>query len=118
MSDNEKYLKPVNTLPPDEARKIRSMGGKARAEKLRERKTLAESIRMVLDERTPEGMTKQEAIVAKCLANVYKSGDIRDIKVLAEILGEIKQTFSAEGVALTINASEEGKRNIEKLMEE
>ena len=47
---------------------------------------------------------------------MFDNPDIRDLKVLAEILGELKQTFDAGGLTLNINASDEGAQNISKLI--
>lgn len=46
---NDKNLKNLNDRPADEARAIRSKGGKARAEKARERETMRDIIRYSLN---------------------------------------------------------------------
>ena len=114
---NEDNLIDLRTRATEEQREIRSKGGKARAAQARERKTIASVLRMVLDEKTPEGMTKQEALISKCITKVYKNGDIRDLKVIAELLGEVRQVIDAQGITLNIIASEQGKDNIEKIMQ-
>lgn len=114
---NDGNLIDLRTRATEEQREIRSKGGKARAAQARERKTIASVLRMVLDEKTPEGMTKQEALISKCITKVYKNGDIRDLKVIAELLGEVKQVIDAQGITLNIIASEQGKDNIEKIMQ-
>lgn len=116
---NDNNLIPVNLRAKDEQREIRSKGGKARAKKMKERKTIAEALKAVLDEPIAKGSrtTKLEGISMKVVKKLFDDPDIRDVKVLAEILGEIKQTINTEGMTLNITATDKGKSNIEKLME-
>ena len=115
----QENLKPFGTLAEDVQREIRSKGGKARAKKMKERKTIAEALRKILDEPIAKGsrQTKLDGISIKVIKKLFDDPDIRDLKALAEILGELKQTINAEGMTLNINASEEGKNNIERILE-
>lgn len=115
---NESNLKPFTTLAEDVQREIRSKGGKARARKIKERKTIAEALRKVLDEPIAKGsrQTRLDGISIKVIRKLFDDPDIRDLKVLAEILGELKQTINAEGLTLNITASDEGRDNIEKII--
>lgn len=117
--DGQENLKPFGTLAEDVQREIRSKGGKARAKKLKERKTIADALRKILDEPIAKGsrQTKLDGISIKVVKKIFDDPDIRDMKVLAEILGELKQTISAEGMTLNITASDEGRESIEKLMQ-
>lgn len=94
------------------------MGGKACAEKRKQRKAMADSLREILEQEVAPGMSRQDAIAVKVLKKIFENPDIRDFKTLAEILGELKTNIATEGLALNITTSEKGKENIEKLMEE
>ena len=115
----QENLKPFGTLAEDVQREIRSKGGKARAKKMKERKTIAEALRKILDEPIAKGsrQTKLDGISIKVIKKLFDDPDIRDLKALAEILGELKQTINAEGLTLNISSSEEGKSNIERILE-
>ena len=115
----QENLKPFGSLAEDVQREIRSKGGKARAKKMKERKTIAEALRKILDEPIAKGsrQTKLDGISIKVIKKLFDDPDIRDRKALAEILGELKQTINAEGMTLNINASEEGKNNIERILQ-
>lgn len=101
---NESNLKPQNTRTPEERKRIAAMGGKASGRRKRERKSIAEALRKVLDEPIAKGsrQTKLDGISIKVIKNLFDNPDIRDLKVLAEILGEIKQTLTTDGDGLTI----------------
>ena len=115
----QENLKPFGTLAEDVQREIRSKGGKARAKKMKERKTIAEALRKILDEPIAKGsrQTKLDGISIKVIKKLFDDPDIRDLKALAEILGELKQTINAEGLTLNILSSEEGKSNIERIID-
>ena len=115
----QENLKPFGTLAEDVQREIRSKGGKARAKKMKERKTIAEALRKILDEPIAKGsrQTRLDGISIKVIKKMFEDPDIRDMKCLAEILGELKQTINAEGMTLNINTSEEGKNNIERILQ-
>ena len=116
---NESNLKPQNTRTPEERKRIAAMGGKASGRRRRERKTIADALRKVLDEPIAKGsrQTRLDGISIKVIKKMFEDPDIRDMKCLAEILGELKQTINAEGMTLNINASEEGKNNIKRILE-
>lgn len=95
---NPQNLKPVTTK--SEARERGRAGGIASGKIRRERKAIAESLRLVLAEQANgDGLTRQELIVAKVVKRLYDEGDIRDLKILADILGENVQTINVTGVA-------------------
>lgn len=104
---NEQNLKPNTDLTPKElserGRKAGIASGKAR----RERKLLADTLRAELAKDAGGGMTKQEYLVAKCLQDLAgKNGKVfpKDLKTLAEVLGELKTNIdlSTEGEGLLI----------------
>lgn len=111
MANNESNLKPFGTLAEDMQREIRSKGGKARAKKLKEQKTIAEALRKVLAEPIAKGsrQTRLDGIAIKTVKKLFDDPDIKDLKTLAEVLGEFKQTIEAKGEGLTIvvNSHEE-----------
>lgn len=75
------------------------MGGKASAMKRRERKTLADALRKVLDEPTEKGsrVTKMDAIAIKSVKALYDKPTMKGLKILAEILGEMEQKVVTDG---------------------
>ena len=116
---NEGNLKPNSERTPKERVELARKAGKASGKKRRERKTIADALRKVLDEPIAKGsrQTRLDGISIKVIKKMFENPDIRDMKCLAEILGELKQTINAEGMTLNINASEEGKNNIERILE-
>lgn len=75
-------------------------GGIASGEVTRERKTIAEMLRKVLDEPLPGNptMTRGEGIVQAIAGRTYKGGKAGDLKVLAEVLGEQVQKIEHKGL--------------------
>ena len=116
---NAGNLKPNTERTPKERVELARKAGKASGRKRRERKTIADALRKVLDEPIAKGsrQTRLDGISIKVIKKMFENPDIRDMKCLAEILGELKQTINAEGMTLNINASEEGKNNIEKILQ-
>ena len=116
---NENNLKPNTERTPSERIELARKAGKASGRRRRERKTIADALRKVLDEPIAKGsrQTRLDGISIKVIKKMFEDPDIRDMKCLAEILGELKQTINAEGMTLNINASEEGKNNIKRILE-
>lgn len=116
---NAGNLKPNTERTPKERVELARKAGKASGRKRRERKTIADALRKVLEEPIAKGsrQTRLDGISIKVIKKMFENPDIRDMKCLAEILGELKQTINAEGMTLNINASEEGKNNIEKILQ-
>lgn len=80
---------------PEEQRNIAVMGGKASGESRRNRRTIAEVMRKVLDE--PMGdtdLTRLDGVVQSTLQNFYKKPSMKGLKILAEILGELEQNVN------------------------
>ena len=100
---------------PGAAERGRS-GGIKSGETRRYNKSIADALRAILAEKIDGDFDKLDAITAKVVKKMFDNPDIRDLKVLAEILGELKQTFDAGGLTLNINASDEGAQNISKLI--
>lgn len=116
---NAGNLKPNTERTPKERVELARKAGKASGRKRRERKTIADALRKVLDEPIAKGsrQTRLDGISIKVIKKMFENPDIRDMKCLAEILGELKQTINAEGMTLNINSSEEGKNNIKRILE-
>ena len=116
---NAGNLKLNTERTPKERVELARKAGKASGRKRRERKTIADALRKVLDEPIAKGsrQTRLDGISIKVIKKMFEDPDIRDMKCLAEILGELKQTINAEGMTLNINASEEGKNNIKRILE-
>lgn len=83
----EANMKPFNTLPPEEARKIQSKGGKARAEKVRERKKIKEDLLIMLDTVMSNGKTTQENWMSALAKNLLK-GDMQTATFVRDTIGE------------------------------
>ena len=84
-------LRPLTTLPPEEAYELRRKGALARAEKIRRRKTLQEALDYLLTKEytNDKGNTATGIeIVAIGLFNKAKAGDTAAIRLLAELVGE------------------------------
>lgn len=111
---NEQNLMPIGELNASLTREQRqanaSKAGKASAAARREHKTIAETLRRLLDEPDEQGVTRMEKLIAKTAHNLYKKGDIKDVKVLAEIMGELKTNVALDGNALVINVKSEAEK--------
>lgn len=101
---NEGNLKPFSTLSESEQREIRRKGGKESGRKRKERKLIADALRKVLDEPLAKGsrQTRLDGLAIRTVKKMFDNPNIKDMKTLAEILGEIKQTITAEGDGLTV----------------
>jgi len=80
-------------------REIQSKGGKVSARKRRERKTIAEALRAVLDEPLAKGSrkTKLDGITMKAIKKMFDDPDIKDLETLSKIIGEFKNTTELTG---------------------
>lgn len=90
------------------------------AAKRKENRKLAEVMRRELEKKAKGGdMTKMEYLVIKAIQD--SSSDrltFRDLHELQKILGEDVKTIDiGDGVSIQINSSDEGKGNIERLLE-
>ena len=109
-------LQPVRSK--EEARERGRAGGVASGAARRERKTLADTLRVVLEEKANDaGLTRREAIVAKVVKRLYDEGDIRDLKILADVLGESEQTINLKGVAPIVAKDAEDAAKIQGLLD-
>lgn len=118
--DGRQNLRPQNTRPPEERRRIAAMGARACNAKKKERQAIADALRAVLDEplNPDTGTTRLQGIAVKVIKKIFDDPDVRDVKVLAEILGELRQVVDTAGIQLNITASPTGQDNIGRLMED
>lgn len=93
---NEQNLISITDRSEEEARAIRSAGGKAKAELYRQKKTIAEVLKGVLDEQNTDGVTKRELIVQSCLKRAFEKGSVQDLERIANICGESVQKVEVE----------------------
>lgn len=79
-----------------EAAECGRKGGIASGESRRNRKTVAEVLRKVLDEPSAanDGTTRLDMIVNSALANFYKKPSMKGLKILTEILGELEENLN------------------------
>lgn len=119
---NEQNLKPFTSdQSHDEAVKNGSKGGVASGKARRGRRMIADIIREILDEPLATGsdQTKLDGISIKAVKKIFDNPDIRDVKILAELLGELKTNpANTNNTILNINSSAEGAKNIRALAED
>lgn len=117
MANNEN-LKPLNQRCKEDAKKIRSKGGKARAAKIKEKKTMREMLNYLLEKeitnRSGEKATTQEAITVSLINQALK-GNVKAWEVIRDTIGEKpKQDINLSTGGLVVQvADEETKKIIE-----
>lgn len=79
---NDENLIPLNKLCKEDARKIQSAGGYARAEKIAKRKTLKEELQLLLE----VGDTQQKGCIA--ILEKFLNGDIKAFETIRDTIGE------------------------------
>lgn len=108
-------LQPVRSK--EEAKERGRAGGIASGKARREQKTIADALRKVLEEPANEtGLTKREAIVARVIHRLRDKGDVYQLKVLADILGESEQTLNIKGVAPIVAKDAQDAEQISDLL--
>lgn len=106
---NEQNLKP-RELSTEEAKRIGSIGGKASVKARRERKTIAECLNAYLDGQTVEGVTRRELLAMSAIKRATEEGRVTDLKVIAELVGELKTAIvDAGGLTIVVKNPEEAK---------
>lgn len=108
---NEKNLKKFKKgdVSHEEAVRRGSLGGKARAKKIKERKTMKEMLEILLDKEITnnkgETATTLEAISVSLIKKAM-SGDVRAFEVLRDTIGQ-KPTDKVEQTSTNININDE-----------
>ena len=122
MALNPQNLKDIRDLDPEKARQIRSMGGKAASEKLRQKRSLREAF-FAIQELDVEGTdgSKKAATDAIALALVRKciKGDLKAIELLWEALygKQAKVDVTSSDGSMSPQKVDLGDRTTEELMQ-
>lgn len=103
---NPQNLKPNTERTPEEQSALGRKAGIASGKARRERKTIREIVRAVLDEQMPgTDMTRGQAIVVRTLKRAYDGGKVRDLRYLAEIAGELDQQINLNATTTQVIVS-------------
>lgn len=90
MANNEN-LKPLNELCKEDAKKIQSKGGKARAKKIKKTKKIKEyleiGLELAISDKQGNTYSRKEAGVLKLIER-YIKGDPKAFDTVVELLGE------------------------------
>lgn len=84
---NMNNLKSFNNLPKEKAREIQSKGGKASAEKRRQRRNLKKELEILMDTLASNGKTYQENISTALLKEALK-GNTKAYEIIRDTLGQ------------------------------
>lgn len=92
IKGNEIGRENLKPFTREQAAEMGRKGSAKSAETKRRNKLLKEELREILAEETTKGsgMTKQHAVIQNVLKNTLSKGKALDLKILAEILGEMK----------------------------
>lgn len=99
---------------PEKAREIRSKGGKARQEQRKEQKSFRDLLQACLDLEQKNGQTGETKTLKDLgmlrLANQVSQGNLKAIKLAAEIMGEYKQKINLDtedsGLVVVVRSNE------------
>lgn len=90
----------LNDRSPEQAREIRSKGGKARQEQRKEQKSFRDLLQACLDLEQKNAQTGEKKTLKDLgmlrLANQVSQGNLKAIKLAAEIMGEYKQKINLD----------------------
>lgn len=90
----------LNDRSPEKAREIRSKGGKARQEQRKEQKSFRDLLQACLDLEQKNAQTGEKKTLKDLgmlrLANQVSQGNLKAIKLAAEIMGEYKQKINLD----------------------
>ena len=90
MANNEN-LRPLNTLPKEDAKAIRSKGSYARAEKIRQRKSMKQMLDYLLEKeitnKKGESKNTLEAISISMIQQALK-GNVKAFECIRDTIGE------------------------------
>lgn len=110
---NEQNLIPFTAMTESEQRAIASKGGKASAKARQERKTVQNMLTKYFDGKISDdkqlkkladkiGIESDESVkylyTVVCAMNTLKKGELKDLKLIMELLGETPQSESSEAV--------------------
>lgn len=90
----------LNDRSPEKAREIRSKGGKARQEQRKEQKSFRDLLQACLDLEQKNAQTGEKKTLKDLgmlrLATQVSQGNLKAIKLAAEIMGEYKQKINLD----------------------
>jgi hypothetical protein len=90
----------LNDRSPEKAREIRSKGGKARQEQRKEQKSFRDLLQACLDLEQKNNQTGEKKTLKDLgmlrLATQVSQGNLKAIKLAAEIMGEYKQKINLD----------------------
>lgn len=110
---NEQNLIPFTAMTESEQRAIASKGGKASAKARQERKTVQNMLTKYFDGKISDdkqlkkladkiGIEGDESVkylyTVVCAMNTLKKGELKDLRLIMELLGETPQSESSEAV--------------------
>ena len=110
---NEQNLIPFTAMTESEQRAIASKGGKEYAKDRQERKTVQNMLTKYFDSKISDdkqlkkladkiGIEGDESVkylyTVVCAMNTLKKGELKDLKLIMELLGETPQSESSEAV--------------------
>lgn len=81
-------------------------GGLAFGRKFRETEALAATIRRLMADEDAEGATRQQRIIANLLRMLEQDGKWADLKIVAELIGELKQTIEVKAPTIAVRDNE------------
>lgn len=117
---NNENLNPLNKMCKEDAKKIQSKGGHARAKKIKEKKTMREMLNYLLtkkiENKKGEKATTLEAIMVAQIKEALK-GNTRAVQFIRDTIGEMpKMVHEVDGKGINIIvADEKHKQMLEEL---
>jgi hypothetical protein len=119
MANNEN-LRPLDTISKEDAKRIRSKGGKARAKQMKERKTMKQMLDLLLEKEIKnnqgETATTLEAITVSLIKQAM-SGNVKAYEVIRDTIGQNpthKMDLQQTGFSVFV-ADEQHKQMLEEL---
>lgn len=106
---NEQNLTATPIQSAEEAQRKGRAGGIKSGQVRRERKTIAEVLRRVLDEPAAAGSdrTRLDAVVEKTVKGLYDNPNANQLKTIAELLGELEHKVKVDGPGAVLLPREE-----------
>lgn len=104
-----------NRFPKGDAqRETARLGGIARQAQAKRNKMLKEELREILNEETTagSGVTKMQAVIQNVLKNTLSKGRALDLKILAEVLGEMEINVNLTQSEKPVIMFDDGKGNV------
>lgn len=117
--NNTAGLVKIGPFNKDNAKELGRRGGLKKGQNSRDRRTLKEALKELLAEEYQQGsgVSWLEAICRQAVIKSQAHGDVRDLKVLAELLGEMQtDTIVQASQVLNIQTSEGGRELISAII--